>query len=318
VPRYPALEIRFAPGPGAGALQDLLYAELDEFEPSAIEDHDTSWRVFFTTSSRRDEAGAALRSAFGGHVLDLARIDVDDEDWARRSQADLKAITVGRIVVAPPWDVPAAPARRSPVLSERSITRVEGPQAACPERGLDHPGRGADHGSGILIVITPSMGFGTGHHATTRLCLDLLQKTDLHGRRVLDVGTGSGVLAIAAAKLGATRVTAIDNDPDAIENARENIRANGVDAQIDLRVADLEELEIAADVLLANLTASALTTHAAALQSCLERSGIAILSGFSPDDAPTIAAAWSAVPISYRATEGDWAALALAPSPNPL
>lgn len=105
VPHYPALEIRFAPGPGAGGLQDLLYAELDAFEPTAIEDHETCWRVFFTSSAHRDEAGAALRSAFGGHVLDLARLDVDDEDWARRSQADLKAITVGNIVVAPPWDL---------------------------------------------------------------------------------------------------------------------------------------------------------------------------------------------------------------------
>src|SRR6185295_15411863 len=206
----------------------------------------------------RDEAGATLQSAFGGHVLDLARLDVDDEDWARRSQADLKAITVGNIVVAPPWEL-----------------RVPG----C---GVRDPGSGSDPGSriadpGIVIVITPSMGFGTGHHATTRLCLALLQDTEVRGRRVLDVGTGSGVLAIAAAKLGAASVTAIDNDPDAIENARENIQANGVEDLVDLRVADLRHLAMTAEVLVANLTGAVLTAHAGALRAWVAPAGQAIL-----------------------------------------
>ena len=109
--KYPALDLRFAPGPGAGSLQDFLYAELDAFEPVAIHESETGdgWRVFFRAPAHRDAARAALLSEFKNALLDLSPVDVDDEDWARRSQADLKAVRVGRIVVAPPWDKHAPP-----------------------------------------------------------------------------------------------------------------------------------------------------------------------------------------------------------------
>jgi hypothetical protein len=105
---YPALDIRYEPGPETPLLTDLLYAELDPFEPLAIHDLDTEdgWRVFFRLAAQRDSAQAALASTLGDRLLALSPVDVDDEDWARRSQAALTAIQVGRIIVAPPWDVP--------------------------------------------------------------------------------------------------------------------------------------------------------------------------------------------------------------------
>ena len=86
----------------------MLYAELDAFEPVAIQEHEAGdgWRVFFRTAAMRDAAAGALASEFGNALLELVPKNIHDEDWARRSQASLKAIRAGRIIVAPPWDVP--------------------------------------------------------------------------------------------------------------------------------------------------------------------------------------------------------------------
>lgn len=276
---YPALDLRYDLGPGAGALQDLLYAELDAFEPLAIQESETgdSWRVFFRTTAQRDAARATLASLATGHALDLAAIDVEDEDWARRSQANLKAIRAGHITVAPPWDVPAT----SPSTSD------------------------------ILIVIEPSMGFGTGHHATTRLCLELLQEANLAARSVTDVGTGSGVLAIAAWRLGASDVVAVDNDPDALINARENIERNGATSAIDVIQQDLASLTLRpADVVTANLTGAVLVKYAAALRRLVKPGGTLIVSGFSPEELPDVTAALRGT-LHRHLAEGEWTAACL-------
>ncbi len=204
-----------------------------------------------------------------------------DEEWARRSQANLTAIRVGRIIVAPPWHDPAA--------------------AAPPDL---QPADGD-----IAIVIDPSTGFGTGHHETTRLCLSLLQGIELGGRRVIDVGTGSGVLAIAAAKLGAAAVVAFDEDPEALRNARENVARNAVAGVVDVREAVLSSFQIEpAGVVVANLTGAVIQKHAARLTQLVEPGGTLIVSGFNPDEAADVTRSIGRS-VERQLTEGDWAAI---------
>jgi ribosomal protein L11 methyltransferase len=287
---YPALDVRFAPGPGAGALQDQLYAELDAFEPLAIQEHEAGdgWLVFFRLAAQRNAAADALRFALGANVLDLQPVDVPDEDWARRSQAQLRAVTVGRITVAPPWDVARTPS------AERRTPNAE---------------RRAPSADAITIVIDPSMGFGTGHHTTTRLCLALLQSIALAGVRTIDVGTGSGVLAIAAARLGAADAVALDHDADALQNARENVARNlGPDGAVHVMEADLATVSLPpATVVTANLTGAVLQKYAGPLRALVAPGGALIVSGFSPDELPEVVGALGGT-LERRLDEGEWAA----------
>lgn len=271
--RFPALDL-VASQPDDDAIEDLVYATLDDFAPIAIDaaDNGGAWRVYFADRDRREQAFDALARAFEGR-LRISSVDVPDEDWARRSQAHLTAIRVGRIVVAPPWDaVPSAE---------------------------------------IAIVIEPSTGFGTGHHETTRLCLAMLQTIDVHDRSVIDVGTGSGVLAIAAARLGARRVIAADHDPDALRNARENLERNP-GAHVDLVEADLRALDLpAADIVLANLTAGVLQRYAREVLRLLNDEGLLIVSGFSPAERDDVVAALSPLAARGEQSEGPWTATVL-------
>jgi ribosomal protein L11 methyltransferase len=304
----PALDLKFALGPGAGTFQDMLYAELDEFEPVAIHEHETGdgWRVFFRTVAQRDGARGALASEFGNALLQLTPVSVDDEDWARCSQTSLTAVRVGRLVIAPPW--------------ENADTRDTEKQ---PPRQLDsdasrEPRTAGREVSDIVIVIDPSMGFGTGHHATTRLCLELLQRRDVSGARVIDVGTGSGILAIAARKLGAAHVVAIDNDPDALQNAQDNVDRNGTSDAIEIVNVDLSSASLEpADAVLANLTGSVLQRHAATVQRLVNENGSLILSGFSGEEIDDVAGAFHAKPQEVL-VESEWAAILLGGSQKPI
>jgi ribosomal protein L11 methyltransferase len=167
------------------------------------------------------------------------------------------------------------------------------------------------------------MGFGTGHHFTTRLCLDALQRIDLRDRSVTDVGTGSGVLAIAASLLGAAPVVAFDDDADAVSAARENLELNP-EARVTLEVGDLRGdgggTEPApstlrppppADVVLANLTGGLLIAAAAALKQLTKPGGRLILSGFLTSEESEVLQAFAPLAIEDRLEEEEWLCVTL-------
>jgi ribosomal protein L11 methyltransferase len=265
---WPALHVSPVP--------ELFEAALIDHPVVAIDEHASdAWRVFFDSDAARDRAASTLRAEFPELAIDA--LDVPDENWAARSQAGLRAVLVGRLVVAPPWDIPA----------------IADPSAPPP------------------IVIQPSMGFGTGHHATTRLCLAALQRLDLHGCAVLDVGTGSGVLAIAASLLGARDVVGVDDDADAIASARENLDLNP-QVRVRLAVADLKSLaETPADVVVANLTGGLLLAEASTLQRLSASGGRLVLSGLMADEESAVVAAFPARKVEHRAREDEWVCVVL-------
>lgn len=300
--RWPVLLVE-APSledPPDGA--EAVAALLDDFSPAAIEDLATvplppnglwdptfsslpepppapiRWRVFFQTTDDRERAAAALAESLPALVL--SRIDIDDEDWAARSQRSLTAVRAGRFIVAPPWDLPDQTHALDPCT---------------------------------VVVIEPSMGFGTGHHPTTRLCLRLLSDLAVRSLDVLDIGTGSGVLAMAASRCGARSVVALDVDADAIAAARHSATLNVLPCPVDFRVADFRErgLVDAADVVFANLTGGMLVSAAAPLLATLKPGGSVILSGFEIGEADPVRAAFAALHESARLEEAGWAAMRL-------
>jgi ribosomal protein L11 methyltransferase len=133
------------------------------------------------------------------------------------------------------------------------------------------------------IIITPKMSFGTGHHATTFLVIQQMQELDFHGKTVIDFGTGTGVLAILAEKLGAKEILAIDNDDWSINNAKENIAANNCN-QITLQKADEMTHTAKADIVLANINFNVIVANMAAIREACSTGAQIIFSGLLASD----------------------------------
>ena len=285
---WPALEVGQLE-PAATDASDLLQAALVDYRITAIDESGADvWRVFLSNDAERDRAAVNLARQFPD--LSLRPLDVPDEDWVARSQAELRAVRIGNIVVAPPWDIPdIGPWQLDPSLISASV-------------GLSRP---------VVIVVRPSMGFGTGHHATTRLCLSALQRLDLRGKSAVDLGTGSGVLALAAHRLGATPVVGIDDDDDAVEAATENLTINN-DADVTFIADDLRSLSLGSyDVVCANLTGALLIAAAGRLRNFAAPGAHMILSGFLRHEEADVMAAYSGDAVVHRAEEEDWVCVSM-------
>ena len=232
------------------------------------------WNVCFNDVDERAQAADAIRAALPD--LSIEPVDLPDEDWAARSQAALTMVHAGRFIIAPPWDMPA------------------------------------DDVDATVVVIEPSMGFGTGHHATTRMCMRLLSDLDISDLTVLDLGTGSGVLTMAAALSGARRVIGIDVDVDAIQSAETSARLNTLPDTIEFQVSDFRSAPPApADLVLANLTGGMLTSSGSQIATLVRPGGQMILSGFDHTEVDGVLAAFPGFAEIQRLTEETWIALHL-------
>ena len=164
------------------------------------------------------------------------------------------------------------------------------------------------------IVIDPKMAFGTGHHATTSLIIEQLLDMDLQGRSVIDMGTGTGILAILAAMRGASPVVAIEIDPAAEINARENVVTNS-HPEIDVRLGDASLLPgLTTDIFIANINRNIITGDIAAYAATLASGGVMLLSGFYEADIPVImevAAPLGLEETGYTVKGDNWTCLRL-------
>jgi ribosomal protein L11 methyltransferase len=258
---------------------ELVLAELLSLAPSGVEEVSVGSGevVEYAVYGAPGELPALpeLTAAAGSALVEVRSTEVAD-DWDLRWREFHRPLVLdgGRLVVRPPWE---------PAL-----------------------------GAGVELVIDPGQAFGTGAHATTRLCLELMLSLPSPGGGFVDLGCGSGVLAIAAARLGFSPVVGLDFDPAAVEAATLNASVNGVSLKVrrhDLRVDPV----VCGPTVAANLLRPLLLTWAERLAGAGELPERVIASGLLVGEADEVASAFSAVGLveSDRRESGDWAALLL-------
>jgi ribosomal protein L11 methyltransferase len=278
---------RVAPGgtsvePAFELVEEGLGARIDPTRPSIVRAYVPA-RDPATAERAAAEAAEALGhlQAFGLRPIgELTTRIVHEADWAEAWKAHFPVMRIGRrIVIKPTW---------------REHT-------ALPDD--------------VILDLDPGMAFGTGLHPTTRLCLVGLEAIAepglVRGARVLDVGCGSGILAIAAAKLGAVSVTAVDIDPIAVEATTANAARNGLERRIAARAGSLPSDDAPHDLVLANLIASVLIALAGSLRDELRPGGTLLASGIFEDREADVRAAFddAGLDVRRRWIEGEWVAL---------
>ena len=275
------IEVRIAARLDAGDLLGLLSPDA---ESMGAWEEDGIVRLFWLETSWNEDVQHDIERALlklgvveGAGVVSTSV--VPDEDWNARWAESVQPIRIGRrVVVRQSWNAAAPP-----------------------------PG-------GFTLVIDPKQAFGSGSHATTQLLVEWLEEAVQGGERVLDVGTGSGILAMAAARLGARAVIGVDNDPVAIDCARENAAINGFGPELDLQVVSLEEFRGELfDLVVANLDRRTILSFPEGLARHLRPEGRLGLSGIQAEDYAEVSAClagWDLEITGCRERE-EWQALEL-------
>ena len=278
------LAVRCRPEHAEAALAELL-----EVAPGGVEEDRGDGYVELAIYGPPGEIPALgeIEALVGDGLIEVTTAEIPD-DWADRWRDFHRPVEVagGRIVVRPSW------------------------HSAAPERAT--AADETDDSAPIEVVVDPGQAFGTGAHPTTRLCIELMLELADAGRArgaLCDLGTGSAVLAITAAKLGWDPVVGVDHQPAALEAARENAAANGV--AIDVAAVDLrQQSPPAAPTVIANLTAPLLAEVAERLEA---RPDALVCSGLLEVEADAVASAFAAggLAVAAHRASGEWAALLL-------
>ncbi len=253
---------------GAGGVETRAHGELGPPGAPPLPEGTVELRGHFERRAEAEEARALLEARLGS----AGRLDeIPEEAWAESWKRHFRPLRLGRILVLPPWST------EEPAPGERRL------------------------------VLEPGLAFGTGSHETTSLCLRALDEAlaARPGASVLDVGTGSGILAIAARLLGAGRLIATDDDAVAVRVARENAARNGV--ALDAREAPLEEVSGGFDLVVANILANTLVALAPGLAPKVAPGGLLFLSGILGGQEDEVARAFGP-PLRERPRwrDGDW------------
>lgn len=203
---------------------------------------------------------------------------VDEADWASAWKSFFKAVEIGRLLIKPSWE----------------------DVGTKPEQ--------------VIVEIDPGMAFGTGNHPTTQLCMLALEKYIEGGERVLDVGTGSGVLAIAAAKLGASEIHSTENDPVAVDAAVENVRRNGVCDRVKVELSESpSSVKGRFDLVVANITANVILGMAEDIANAAKPGGLLITSGLIESRSDEIAGQLTELGFELveKGIEDEWVVLVM-------
>ena len=265
-------EIKISIRPWSQAATDILQAYIHDYLPIGTFEHTDGISAFFETNTDPDQIMTSLQTLWHSElgILNFECTLRPPENWNEIWEQHFEPVVVdGRCRIRAPFH--------------------------DPDSHVDHD-----------LVIQPKMAFGTGHHETTNLMIQTILQCDLAGSAVLDMGCGTGILAILASKMGARRVMAIDNDPQAIRNAEENIQLNAC-SNIELIMGDARNIpSVEFKLILANIHLNTIVKDLPHYTRALAMGGTILLSGFQLDDEEIIIDNTIGLHQQCREVRGQW------------
>jgi ribosomal protein L11 methyltransferase len=265
---------------GDAGLQEAVIGELGDLATGFVQEEDAVL-AYVPEAAWDAEAAGRLKAWLEAHDVprEVETRSIPEENWNAAWEETVRPLRIGRFLVRPTW--------------------------------TDTP---PEHADAEVLVIDPKMSFGTGYHESTRLALRLVPEAVEDGDLVLDVGTGTGVLAVAACRLRARRCIAVDTDDNAVENARENVAQNDVSGRVDVRRGSMQAVpEDGFDVVLANINRNVLVDLMPAFARAAAPGAALILAGLLDTDRDLILqhAADAGFELASERQENGWIGLLL-------